>query len=113
MKNGVKIAYLLMKAYLFASSASRRGYPYRKAVTCLDKVIDKVFKYMNNEERKVFLSRAEKIDVEKISYYEYMDCLTEAMNLLRRTRYRKLNRCVAIAGEVPEIVEDSMYLEAV
>ena len=102
----LKIAWLIAKAFVFAQTALEQGYKYKRAVTCLGSVLEKISKTLTDNERRILTRKIDRLGSKfYMSYYEYLDCLSEAIELMRNTQFKYLSGCVALASNV-EILED-------
>jgi len=102
----LKIAWLIAKAFVFAQTAVERGYKYKRAVTCLGSVLENISNTLTDNERRMLIKKINKLGQKfYMSYYEYLDCLNEAMELMKNTRFKYLVGCVALSSNV-EVLED-------
>ena len=106
--NKINLAFLVAKAFVFAQTALEHGYKYRRAVTCLGSVLESLSKDLTDNEKRVLLRKVEKLGKGfYMEYYEYLDCLNEAIQVMHNSKYKHLNGCVALASNV-EVLEDEL-----
>jgi len=111
--NKIKIAYLVGKAFVFAQTALERGYKYKRAVTCLGSVLEQIAKTLTPNEKRILGRKVDKLGHQfYMSYYDFLDCLNEAIDLMHNTRFKYLSGCLALASNVEEL-EDEELKEAV
>lgn len=106
--DNVKLAFTVAKAFVFAQTALERGYRYKRAVTCLSSVLEKLSNDLTDNERRALLRKVSRLGKGfYMDYYEYLDCLSEAIQVMHNSKYKYLNGCVALASNV-EVLEDEL-----
>lgn len=101
----VNLTFLISKAFIFAQTALERGYKYKRAVTCLGSVLETLSNDLTDNERRVLLRKVDRLGKYfYMDYYEYLNCLSKAIELMHHTKYKYLAGCVALASNV-EVLE--------
>ncbi len=97
----VGTAFLIAKAFVFAQTALEKGYKYKRAVTCLGSVLEILSKDLTNNEKRILIKKVDKLGKNfYMEYYEYLDCLSEAIEQMHNSKYKYLSGCVALASRV-------------
>ena len=107
----VGTAFLIAKAFVFAQTALEKGYKYKRAVTCLGSVLEILSKDLTDNEKRMLIRKVDKLGKNVyMEYYDYLDCLSKAIEQMHNSKYRYLSGCVALASNV-EPMEDDDDLE--
>ena len=107
----VGTAFLIAKAFVFAQTALEKGYKYKRAVTCLGSVLEILSKDLTDNEKRMLIRKVDKLGRNVyMEYYDYLDCLSRAIEQMHNSKYRYLSGCVALASNV-EPMEDDDDLE--
>ena len=105
--DGIALAFLISKAFVFAQTALEKGYKYKRAVTCLGSVLETVSKDLTKNEKRMLIRKVERLGKSfYMEYYEYLDCLNEIINQIHNSKYKYLSGCVALASNVESIEDD-------
>ncbi len=102
----ITLAFLISKAFVFAQTAVEKGYKYKRAVTCLGSVLEVLSKDLTDNEKRMLVRKVKRLGKKYyMEYYDYLDCLNEAIKRMHNSKYKYLSGCVALASNV-EPVED-------
>lgn len=102
----MKAVFSLLKAAVFAQTALEQGYKFKRAVTNLQAALDNLMKYLTENEIRMLFRKVDRLGKGvQMSMFDYYDCLSEAIETLKNTRFRYLNSIIALAANVEEIEE--------
>ena len=103
----VALAFLVSKAFVFAQTAAEKGYKYKRAVTCLGSVLEALSKDLTENEKRMLIRKVERLGKRfYMEYYDYLDCLNEAIKRMHNNKYKYLSGCVALASNVEAMEDD-------
>ena len=100
--------YYLSKAWTFAYTAVNKGYKYKRSLTCIGVVLDTLSMKLTNHQKKVVMDRIHnELSTGKISVFDFMDWIDDAMGIIKNGKERWLNSCLALAvTNIPEEIEE-------